>query len=146
MPTKKFELDDILKMSDITSAGTSALISTIYGRSGVGRRAAESVLISIVARNLSGMFTSVGEDVTQSTKNQVWVALLNALVAFGMKQSVAKRVVHGVSADLMSDYLYTAFEIDDKVLIGGLETKTTDADAVDAADAGMGDGTGGPGN
>ena len=72
-----FDMNDLLKFSDITTAGTSAMISYVYGQQPSARRASESVLISILSRMISKNFPSLtgGAKTTAQTKNQIVVGV-----------------------------------------------------------------------
>ena len=119
-----FDMSDLLKFSDITTAGTSSLISYVYGQQPTARRATEGVLISVLSRIISQNFPKLtgGEKATAQTKNQIVVGILNALLASGMNRSVAKSVVQGISSDLLAEQAFKMMQIEDKTLFGTSST------------------------
>lgn len=118
-PTTTFSLGEILKLSDIGTAATTAIFTSVYGGTPSARRSAEAVLISVLSRIMSTNFPSLtgGASTSSDTKNQIWVALVTGLVAAGMKRNVARSIVQAVSADLLSEKAFSMLGVPDRSLL-----------------------------
>jgi len=113
---KNIELGDLLNFGDVFSAATVSLIEWSLGEKVTGTKAATAVAISVISRVISQNFTTIsslgGNIEDEATKDAFIVALINGLVAMGMKRSVAKQVAVGVAGDVLSDRALTMLGVD----------------------------------
>ena len=111
----------ILTLSDLATAATAAGMSFALDEAVSPRKAAQAVVVSILARFISVNVPAEalgGEKTTASSKNLIVVAAINAAVAAGLKRKVLKAAITGMSADLLADRVFTMLSLDDTVLIG----------------------------
>ena len=71
-----------------------------------------SAVSRIVTQNFTNLSSAGGNITEDSTKDAFIVAMINALVAYGMKKSVAKTVAIGVAGDVLADRLITMINMD----------------------------------
>ena len=100
----------ILKVSDLLTALTRAFNDYVYGRSISIKKAGFAVLVSMISRMLSDNIQPVlgGEYTDQSSKNQIVVAVINAIAGAMWKQNPVRTAMDGVSADLTAEWLMKA--------------------------------------
>ena len=112
---------EILKLSDLATAITQYSFDSIFNGKGTFRKSSMAVLISVLARMISESFPNLtgGQKLDKSTKNQLVVAAMNALYANMSGRDVMKASLLGVSADLLSEYVFEWLDMEDTVLIGG---------------------------
>ena len=114
----KIDVSTLLNLGDVGAAATVSLIEYALGERVTFSKALTATAISAVSRIITQNFTtlsSAGGNITEdTTKDAFIVALINALVAYGMKRSVAKTVAIGVAADVLSDRIITMISLDPK--------------------------------
>ena len=106
-PKGSLDVSNLLNWGDLFSAGTVSLIEYSLGEKPTGTKAATTVAISVISRIVTSNFTtlsSLGGNITdETTKDAFVVALINGLVAMGMKKSPAKQIAISVAGDVLSD-------------------------------------------
>lgn len=116
--TGTIDIGAILNWGDIFSAATVSGIEYALGEKPSGSKAATAVAISSISRIITQNFTtlsSLGGNITEKeSKDAFVVALINGLVAMGMRKSVAKQVAIGVAGDVLSDRTLTMLGLDPK--------------------------------
>ena len=114
--TGSVDMSQLLNWGDLFSAATVSAIEYSLGEKPTGTKAATAVAISSISRIITQNFTtfsSLGGNIEDAaTKDAFIVALINGLVAMGMKKSVAKQVAIGVAGDVLSDRSLTMLGID----------------------------------
>jgi hypothetical protein len=112
------DIGAILNWGDLFSAATVSGIEYALGEKPTGSKAATAVAISSISRIITTNFTtlsSLGGNITEKeSKDAFVVALINGLVAMGMKKSVAKQVAIGVAGDVLSDRTLFMLGLDPK--------------------------------
>ena len=111
---------DLLTYSDITAGLSGAVFAEVIGNIGSTQSVAvRSLVVSIIARILSKNLTvtnTIPAFLNEEAKNQLSVAVLNAVYAYYKKQNVAKLVVSGMSIDLIGTEILRTLKLDDTVL------------------------------
>jgi hypothetical protein len=123
--TKKFNLADILTLSDLLTLATSAGYSSAYGEKPTSKSLMTAFIVSIVGRTLASNFPDLmskdkknREPLSEPTKSLIVQTAMWALVGYGMNKPVARTILSGVSADLLAETVLAQFGVEDKVLIG----------------------------
>ena len=109
---------DWVKTSDVSAALVGAGWSSIYNTSTPGMLSVKAGVISVLARLLST--TDIASKMTamdENQKNQLLVAIANALDSYRTKGSVFKGALQGVAIDLIAQEILKTFGMEDKGLI-----------------------------
>lgn len=116
--TATIDIGAILNWGDVFSAATVSGIEYALGEKPSGSKAMTAVAISSISRIITQNFTtlsSLGGNITEKeSKDAFVVALINGLVAMGMRKSVAKQVAIGVAGDVLSDRTLYMLGLDSK--------------------------------
>jgi hypothetical protein len=110
---------DLLSYSDIAAAVSGAAFAQVFGNSGSTQDVAvRSLVVSIVARILSknATLTNTIPVLNEDAKNQLCVAVLNAVYAYYKRQNMARVVLSGVSIDLIGAEILRTLNLNDTVL------------------------------
>jgi hypothetical protein len=107
-----------LSSSDISAALVGAGFSSVYGMGSPGMYALKSLVISVVSRVASSSTMLSGTPMDSSQKNQMIVAVLNAIDSYARSknQSVMKAILSGVSVDLLGQEVLKLTQMEDKAL------------------------------
>ena len=109
---------EILSYSDLGAAASGALYAEVFGSIGSTPEVAiRSLAISIVARMLSKNATiAEALPVSEQSKNQSIVSLLNLVYSYFKKQNLARNALSGVSIDLLGAEILKSLKIEDAVI------------------------------
>lgn len=110
-------IGDLVHWSDVIAAGVGAAHAQIYGGTRPGMQAAQSFVVSVMARVMSNKLLSEQmKDMTPQAKNQLLVGMISAAIAAFRKQSVARSAFTGVSVDLLAEEVLRMFKFNDSGL------------------------------
>jgi hypothetical protein len=110
---------DWVTTSDISAALVGAGWSSVYNTSTPGMLAVKAGIISVLARLVSTTdFASKMTAMDANQKNQLLVAIANALDSYRTKGGPFKNALQGVAIDLIGQEILKTFNMEDKVLIG----------------------------
>jgi hypothetical protein len=126
--TGSLDVSNLLNWGDLFSAATVSGIEFALGEKPTGTKAATAVAISVVSRIITSNFTTLsslgGNIESAETKDAFVVALINGLVAMGMKKSPAKQIAIGVAGDVLSDRMMNMIN-DDMATKSIFQSKST---------------------
>ena len=105
--------------SDVSAALVGAGWSSVYNTSTPGMLGIKAGVVSVLARLLSTTdFASKMTSMDSNQKNQLLVAIANALDSYRTKGSPFKGALQGVAIDLIGQEILKTFNMEEKVLIG----------------------------
>jgi hypothetical protein len=109
---------DWVTTSDASAALIGAGWSSIYNVSTPGMLGGKAFIISVVARLLSTTeLASKMSSLDDHQKNQLFVAIANALDTYRTKGNGFKGALQGVAIDLIGQEVLRTFNMEDKALI-----------------------------
>ena len=110
---------DFLTTADLAAAIVAAGWANVYGTSNLAMNAMKAGVISAVARVLSQSTVIQMDSLDADKKNQILVAVLNALDAYRSKGNPVKFALTGTAIDLIGQEMLKLTGMTDKVILGG---------------------------